>query len=377
MKNSTRRNKWEKTRVENLMRYVPSGKYYARLRVGGKLIWRSLETDTLSVAKIKLPDVQREERARVESSARVLGRDATFGDALAAFEKSLAEDVRLKPGAKLYRHKCIAALLKSWTGLRETRIAKVRVEDCQSWAAKFAARYSPTVFNNTLGTLAMVLEIGVKNGIRYRNPAREIKRVKVRQRQLHLPSQGQFERLVAAVENGHGRFSRDCADLVRFLAFGGFRKTEAANIAWADCDFEREQIHVRITKNGDARYVPMIPDMAALLERLRAEQPHAKPGDAVMQVRECQKAIDRAAAAIGCPRITHHDLRHLFATRCIESGVDVPTVSRWLGHKDGGALAMKIYGHLREHHSAAMAKRVTFSTAKPTNIVSVESEVAA
>jgi len=24
------------------------------------------------------------------------------------------------------------------------------------------------------------------------------------------------------------------------------------------------------------------------------------------------------------------DLRHLFATRCIESGVDIPTVSRWL-----------------------------------------------
>jgi integrase len=43
-------------------------------------------------------------------------------------------------------------------------------------------------------------------------------------------------------------------------------------------------------------------------------------------------------------RITHHELRHLFATRCIESGVDIPTVSRWLGHKDGGALAMKVYG---------------------------------
>lgn len=34
-------------------------------------------------------------------------------------------------------------------------------------------------------------------------------------------------------------------------------------------------------------------------------------------------------------RITHHDLRHLSATTCIESGVDVPTVARWLGHRDG------------------------------------------
>jgi integrase len=80
-----------------------------------------------------------------------------------------------------------------------------------------------------------------------------------------------------------------------------------------------------------------------------------------MRVRECQKAMDRAAKEIKMPRITHHDLRHLFATRCIESGVDIPTVSRWLRHKDGGALAMKVYGHLRDQHSVAMAQKVTFS----------------
>lgn len=48
--------------------------------------------------------------------------------------------------------------------------------------------------------------------------------------------------------------------------------------------------------------------------------------------------MDSAAKKVGMKRITHHDLRHLFATRCIESGMDIPTVSRWLGHKDGGAL---------------------------------------
>jgi integrase len=70
--------------------------------------------------------------------------------------------------------------------------------------------------------------------------------------------------------------------------------------------------------------------------------------------------MDRAAQKLGIARITHHDLRHLFATRCIESGVDIPTVSRWLGHKDGGALAMKVYGHLRNEHSQEMAQKVKF-----------------
>jgi len=32
-----------------------------------------------------------------------------------------------------------------------------------------------------------------------------------------------------------------------------------------------------------------------------------------MKVRECQKAMDRAAKMVGMIRITHHDLRHLFA----------------------------------------------------------------
>ncbi|MCX6926753.1 MAG: hypothetical protein NT154_26645, partial [Verrucomicrobia bacterium] len=45
---------WQKTQFTNLIRYVPSGTYYARLRVAGKLIRKSLKTDVLSVAKLRL-----------------------------------------------------------------------------------------------------------------------------------------------------------------------------------------------------------------------------------------------------------------------------------------------------------------------------------
>jgi integrase len=55
------------------------------------------------------------------------------------------------------------------------------------------------------------------------------------------------------------------------------------------------------------------------------------------------------------------DLRHLSATRGIEAGVDIPTVSRWLGHNNGGALAKKAYGHLRDNHSAEMEIKVGFA----------------
>jgi integrase len=40
-------------------------------------------------------------------------------------------------------------------------------------------------------------------------------------------------------------------------------------------------------------------------------------------------------AALPIPRITHHDLRHLFATRCIESGMDIPAVAHFYARAPG------------------------------------------
>jgi hypothetical protein len=79
-----------------------------------------------------------------------------------------------------------------------------------------------------------------------------------------------------------------------------------------------------------------------------------------MQATEASITLSNACKAIQIARLTHHDLRDLFVTRCIESGVDIPTVAHWAGHKDGGALLMKTYNHLRMEHSLEMSQRVTF-----------------
>jgi len=38
----------------------------------------------------------------------------------------------------------------------------------------------------------------------------------------------------------------------------------------------------------------------------------------------------------------------------------MPTVSRWLGHLDGGALAMRTYGRMHNEHSQALAQKAKF-----------------
>ena len=64
------------------------------------------------------------------------------------------------------------------------------------------------------------------------------------------------------------------------------------------------------TKNSEVRRVPMVGQAPSLFARMRAER-SGEPKDAkVFRVRECQKAMNRAANLVGMERITHHDLRH-------------------------------------------------------------------
>jgi integrase len=358
---------WVKTPVANLVRYKPSGIYFARVRIKGKLFRQSLKTDVITTAKLRLADFIKDKRDEMGDDSAVRTGRMTFGDAMQVYRQRLDSQQDITEGAKVYRRKCIDALLSSWPELKAMPIGKVSKDACLQWAEKFSADYSATVYNNTVGTLRMIIDVAVEKGARANNPAKFIGKRRIVQRELSLPSPEQFESFVQAVDTAGGGFSHHCANLIRFLAYGGFRKTEAANITFADCDFANGLIRVRVTKNGKPRSVPMIAEMRQLLEKLN--EPGTNPEAFVMEVRECQKAMDTAVKKIGMKRITHHDLRHLFATRCIESGVDIPTVSRWLGHQDGGALAMKVYGHLRDHHSAAMAQRVSFSTAPAQNIV--------
>jgi hypothetical protein len=46
----------------------------------------------------------------------------------------------------------------------------------------------------------------------------------------------------------------------------------------------------------------------------------------------------------------------MFITRALEHGIDVQTISRWQGHRDGGKLILDTYGHVNPAHSQRMAQ---------------------
>jgi hypothetical protein len=59
-------------------------------------------------------------------------------------------------------------------------------------------------------------------------------------------------------------------------------------VTWADANFARRELHVRgdpetATKNGETRYVPMIPELEQMLNELRRGRPPEPPTTAVMR----------------------------------------------------------------------------------------------
>jgi integrase len=356
---------WERTRLQNLVRHK-SGRYYARAFASGKEVWKSLKTSHFSVAQARLAEFLKEHRQRVSNGNGEISAKMTFGEAAAIHLRNLDDNLSIKPRTRHYWRQRLAALIKSWPGLDEAEVRKITHTDCKKWASTYAKTASPTNYNNTVALLRHILNVAIEAGVIYSTPAAALRRAAIRGKEITLPSIDKFNALLAEMRDGHSRYSPHCADFAAGLAFTGCRKGEASQITWRDVDFEAGEIVVRgdsetATKNWTVRRVPLIPDARELFERVRSERSNEPLDTKVFRVKECQKALDRACKKVGKDRVTHHDLRHLFATRCIESGVDIPTVSRWLGHKDGGALAMKTYGHLRREHSIAQAQRVTFA----------------
>jgi integrase len=356
---------FEPTAIQYLYRRQPIGVYYARLYAGGGNKWVSLKTKMFAVAKLELHKHLQTYHAIQDAQTAVAIGKASIGDLSALYLRQVELDNSIKASTKEYRQKTIRYLFNSWPALKERAPNRVTEMECREWAAKYQTKFSETLYNNTVDSLRHIFELARERGLIANNPAEAIQKVRVPQKKLELPSTELFHKLVKTIRASGSATSDGCGDLVEFLTYTGLRATEAANVRWVDVNLLQGRIYVAPGKNSHPRHVPLLDSARKLLKRIQAKprwfrsEPRRKAGY-ILSVVECEKALTSASEKVGIHRMTRHDLRHLFATRCIESGVDIPTVSRWLGHKDGGSLCMKTYGHLRDEHGARMAAKVSF-----------------
>jgi len=362
-------NVWKKVKREaGLYLYRPTGQYFARVRFKGKLYRKKLNAGDLPVAQRKLRDFKNDlERT-----------DATKGDT--SFSRVLDDYAATLTGAKttLENKRAIVTKLKQTLfGCDTLPLRRLPSSQFAAWLAKHHGEKSASSYNQALTVIRDALRMAVKDKIIVESPAADLKYREPAKPIRLTPTEQQFRQIVESVRGQ--RYSADAGesgDFIEFLGLAGLGQAEAASITRADVDLDAGRIIVYRHKTDVGFAIPVYPQLRPLLTRLCAGK---KPHERLFTVRGARKAIANACKRLGFVRelpdgrmvaqFTARSFRRMFITRCLERGIDVQTVSRWQGHRDGGRLILQTYGDVGGIHSQRMAQLLT--TEQPENVVPI------
>jgi len=387
-----------------------NGNFVARITVeddaGRKAVkWVPLAAETTAEAQEQFRTLLVE---RGEDRLRHIGRCPKFSDYVErTYEQRLATSGK-KPDTMVTEHVHLKQLCESVGHLALDRIRPYHVTGhLQKLKEKGKA-------NRTCNLALVVMRNVLKNakidgfikslpvdGIPWQRSEKKARRLFTREDVALFCQAG-----LAASKNG-----TEFADYLRLLSFCGAREQEAIKLRWADVDFEHKLLTVGAdadTKNREARRVDFNAELETHLKAMNTRRapdsqwvfPSPQRGEqderaktfresllltraaAGWACQECGKLMFGKEAPKGCPqcqgvrleakeralpehlkRFGFHDCRHHFISYAVMSGIDFMTIARWVGHKDGGILIGKVYGHLSNEHAQLQAARMNFGPA--------------
>ena len=166
----------------------------------------------------------------------------------------------------------------------------------------------------------------------------------------------------------YGTYTDHLTPMVRTLLHTGLRFGEACALTWGDVDLVGKLVTVRgeTAKSSRTRYVPLNTTALETLKAWRPEKadpaafvfPGKERGQPLTDIKTAWKQLLKSIEGAPLVNFRPHDLRHTFASKLVQAGVDLNTVRELLGH--GDILMTLRYAHLApEHRAAAVAKLVS------------------
>jgi integrase len=391
-------NKWKKvTGVTGLYLHT-NGKYYLR-RNYPKRSFQSLRTSNLKEAKYRLKTFINSQYGRVERNER---RIITFGDIAEEFVKQELPQQPIRTKTKENISQSLKQLKK------QEDIWKTPLNELSSKVLTKFIEQLPCVSNAKRNyfsySINKVFDYGTDLQLIKEGTLEKVKSFPTKARKVDLPSDQKFEDLVTCLlhpklikrkrkslpkdwknkttnqlmremkaslstvkrritEEKNGKKSNvartETVFTFLFLCYTGLRKSEATNLKWGDV--KKDQIVVRGTKsNASNRVLPIWKKLEQILDQIKGSRLSTEKNENVLKCKRIDKQLGRACKYLKIPYLRHHDLRHYFATKSIQAGVDIPTVAKWLGHADGGVMVMKVYTNIMNQHSIDQANKLKF-----------------
>jgi integrase len=164
----------------------------------------------------------------------------------------------------------------------------------------------------------------------------------------------------------------------------GLRIGEVCGLKWEDVNFDEKTIHIRHTierianvghNNGERktnltvcdaktlssnRIIPIPTIVFPYLSQYKSSKGYVVPGNTYdySDPRTFQNAFHKCLDECHLRSINYHALRHTFATRCIEAGVDIKSLSELLGHASVN-ITLNIYVHSSLEHKRNQLERLS------------------
>jgi len=160
--------------------------------------------------------------------------------------------------------------------------------------------------------------------------------------------------------------------------YTGLRIGELLALEWNDIDFAKAELHVTKTchdsknKNGtfcritDApktensqRVIPLPKQLLPMLKEMKkrsCSELVITGNEKILSVRSYQRSFELLLKKNGIPHRGFHAIRHTFATRAIECGMDIKSLSEILGHKNATVTLNRYVHSLMEHKRSMMDK---------------------
>lgn len=285
------------------------------------------------------------------------GRAALFDDLLSDYREWAKREGR----AIIKGEGCYARLLGTFGAKRADAIT---LADVERFKHMLAERVSVATVNRNLTLLRAIFNRGLRHDRIKGSPMRTMK----------LDKENNWRRRVLSAEE-EPRLLRALPKRLRPLAVGalhtGMRLGELLALTWKDIDFANGTIIIREAKSGEGRIAWMSPIASATLKALRRERIGGGAAGADLSIVRDQHVFQdaRGAARTNLWRywcvalkkariedLRFHDLRHTFASRLVNQGVDLYRVKTLIGHK---TLRMtERYAHVAAEHLREAVNRL-------------------
>ena len=128
-------------------------------------------------------------------------------------------------------------------------------------------------------------------------------------------------------------------DLVTFAIHTGMRMGEILELTWRGVDFIRRTVSIFRSKNGERRTIPVNETVLRVLKHkakvrtLSCDRVFCSKAFTAIESGHLRRSFRLALSKAKIEEFHFHDLRHTFATRLVQAGIDLYKVQQLLGHK--------------------------------------------